>query len=95
MALVKTGLTVAALAVTGYSRVLGRRVSAERSVPVADGTTPSESTPREVSSAQKQLAALQWAVPTLTGALIVVSAFAGEQQRPMSVLKGLTKRVAG
>jgi hypothetical protein len=32
MALVKTGLTVAALAATGYSRVLGGRISAHRAV---------------------------------------------------------------
>ena len=95
MALVKTGLTVAALAVTGYSRILGARISAYQDVPVSDGTTPSGQTPAEVATAQKQLAALQWAVPALTGALIVVSSLAGEQQRPASVLKGLTKRVAG
>lgn len=95
MAVVKTGLTVAALAVTGYSRVLGSRISAHQAVPVSDGTTPSSSTPREVASAQKQLAVLQWAVPALTGALVVVSSFAGEQQRPTSVLKSLTKRAGG
>jgi hypothetical protein len=92
MALVKTGLTVAALAATGYSRVLGGRISAHRAVPVSDGTTPSAATPPEVASAQKQLAVLQWAVPALTGALVVVSSFAGEQQRPASVLKSLTAR---
>ena len=95
MALVKTGLTVAALGVTGYSRVLGGRISAHRAVPVADGTTPSAATPPEVASAQKQLAILQWAVPALTGALVVVSSYAGEQQRSNSVLQGLTKRIAG
>jgi hypothetical protein len=95
MALVKTGLTVAALAVTGYSRVLGGRISAHQAVPMSDATTPSAATPPEVASAQKQLAVLQWAVPALTGALVVVSSFAGEQQRPASVLQGLTKRVAG
>jgi hypothetical protein len=59
---------------------------------VSDGTTPSAATPPEVASAQKQLAVLQWAVPALTGALVVVSSFAGEQQRPASVLKSLTAR---
>jgi hypothetical protein len=93
LALVKTGLTVTALAVTGYSRVLGRRISAHQAVPVSDGTTPSADTPPDVAAAQRQLSALQWAVPALTGALVVVSSFAGEQQRPASVLKGLTQRV--
>src|SRR5690348_14964040 len=34
MALVKTGLTAAALGVTAYSRVLGTKVAAQRDVPV-------------------------------------------------------------
>ena len=36
-------------------------------------------TPPEVASAQKQLPYLQWPVPALTGALVVVSSFAGER----------------
>jgi hypothetical protein len=48
-----------------------------------------------VAAAQKQLKALQWAVPALTGALVVVSAFAGEQQRTRSVLAGIRKRITG
>lgn len=95
MAIVKTGLTAAALAVTGYSRIVGRKVSDQSDVPVQDGTTPSAATPDGVATAQKQLKALQWAVPALTGALIVVSAFAGEQQRPASVLAGVRQRITG
>lgn len=93
--LVKTALTAMAMAMTGYSRLLGRKVAARSDVPIADGTTPSAGTPGEVAGAQKQLALLQWAVPALTGALIVVSAFAGEQQRPANLLSGLVRRVAG
>ena len=93
MSLVKTGLTVAALAVTGYSRILGRKVSQAGAVPVGDATTPTQGTPPEVAAAQKQLTALQWAVPVLTGALVVVSAFAGEQQRPQTVLAGIGERL--
>jgi hypothetical protein len=44
MALVKTGLTVTALAITAYSRILGARVSAHQAVPVFHGTTPSAKT---------------------------------------------------
>jgi hypothetical protein len=95
MSLVKTGLTVVALGVTGYSRILGKRVSEHSDVPVQDGTTPSEQTPDDVAAAQKQLRALQWAVPALTGALVVVSAFAGEQQRTVNVLAGIRKRIIG
>ena len=45
MSLVKTSLTVAALAVTAYSRVLGRKVSTHGDVPVESGTEPSVATP--------------------------------------------------
>jgi hypothetical protein len=89
----KTALTVAALGVTAYSRVLGRTVAAHREVPVAAGTEPSAATPPDVAAAQKKLAALQWVVPALTGALVVVSSFAGEQQRPSEVRSGLLGRV--
>lgn len=92
MAGAKTGLTVAALAVTAYSRVLGRRVSEQTEVPARSGTQPESNTPREVARAQQQLRVLQWAVPAITGALVVVSAFAGEQQRPSGVLDGLAAR---
>ena len=90
--LAKTGLTLAALAVTGYSRFLGRKVNEDTSVPALAGTEPAASTPDDVVKAQKQLAALQWAVPAITGALIVVSSFAGEQQRPSEVKKGILAR---
>ncbi|WP_408660087.1 hypothetical protein [Jatrophihabitans sp.] len=93
MSLVKTGVTAAALAATGYSRMLGRKVSQQHAVPAADGTTPTSETPSDVAAAQKQLTALQWAIPALTGALVVISAFAGEQQRPGNVLSGLTRRL--
>jgi hypothetical protein len=97
---VKTGLTAAALGVTAYSRVLGWKVSRHGDVPVVSGTEPIEpgtgggtSTPPEVAGAQKQLRILQWAVPALTGAVVVISAVAGEQQRSSQVVKGLFKRL--
>jgi hypothetical protein len=93
MAAVKTLLTVAALGVTGYSRVLGRKVSEYGDVPVESGAVPSASTPPEAAKAQKQLRALQWAVPGVTGALLAVSAFAGEQQRPEEFHRGVLSRV--
>jgi hypothetical protein len=97
---VKTGLTAAAVGVTAYSRILGRKVSRETEVPVVSGTEPLEpgtgtgtSTPPDVAGAQKQLRVLQWIVPALTGAVVVISAVAGEQQRPTEVMKGLLQRV--
>jgi hypothetical protein len=93
MALVKTGLTVVALAVTGYSRVLGQRVSQHHAVPAADATTPTNATPPDVAAAQKQLKALQWVVPASTGVLVAIGAYASEQYRPEEVAKGALRRI--
>jgi len=93
MVLVKTGLTVAAIGVTAYSRALGRKVSEQTEVPASSGTDPAEATPAEVAQAQRQLSILQWVVPGLTGALVVVSAFAGEQQRASEASRGLVRRL--
>ncbi|KIQ17572.1 hypothetical protein [Rhodococcus sp. MEB064] len=95
MAVAKTTLTAAALAVTGYSRLLGQTISREGSVPAADGTTPTASTPPHVAAAQKKLQALQWVVPALTGGIVAVSAYASEQFRPEEVTKGVLSRVIG
>ncbi|MCE3277185.1 MAG: hypothetical protein K0R13_3040 [Propionibacteriaceae bacterium] len=92
MSVIKTALTAAALGITGYSRVLGRKVSQETSVPVSSGTEPSAATPPDVARAQTQLKLLQWAVPAITGALVGVSAYAGEQQRPVAVEAGEQQR---
>ena len=93
MSVTKTVLTAAALAVTAYSRVLGGKVSKQTDVPVESGTEPAETTPPDVANAQRQLKALQWAVPAITGALIVVTAYAGEQQRPTAVKEGVLQRL--
>ena len=45
MAIAKTALTVAALGVTAYSRMLGRRVSQRTDVPAESGTEPAATTP--------------------------------------------------
>jgi hypothetical protein len=95
MSIVKTALTAVALGATAYSRMLGRKVSKRTDVPAASGTEPAPETPDEVAAAQRQLAKLQWAVPALTGALVVVSAIAGEQQRASEVQKGLIRRLFG
>jgi hypothetical protein len=93
MSVTKTVLTAAALGVTAYSRVLGQKVADRPNVPVESGTEPADSTPPEVASAQKQLKILQWVIPAITGALVVVSAYAGEQQRPGAVKEGILERL--
>lgn len=90
----KTAFTAAALAATAYSRILGQRIQHAGDVPVDGGTSPNAATPPEVASAQQQLAALQWAIPALTGGIVATSALQGEQQRPSEVLRGSAKRLA-
>jgi hypothetical protein len=90
---VKTALTVAALGATAYARVLGKQLERAGEVPVEGGTTPNPTTPEDVAGAQRQLTALQWVIPALTGALLVVNARMGEQQRPTQVTKGLVGRL--
>ena len=93
MALAKTALTAAALAVTAYSRKLGRTVASETQMPAKSGTEAESGTPPHVAAAQRKLAALQWAVPALTGALVVMSAFAGEQERATEQHSGMLHRL--
>ncbi len=87
----KFALTAAALGATAYSRVLGKKMQSAGDVPVAGGTSPSAGTPADVAKAQKQLAALQWAIPALTGGILASSALHEEQQRASEVLKGTVK----
>jgi hypothetical protein len=99
----KAGVTAAALGVTAYSRVLGQKVMEAEAkeasqpfgsdgLPVADATTPNAQTPEDAAKAQRQLKLLQWAIPALTGALLVLNARMGEQQRPTEVAKGIVGR---
>jgi hypothetical protein len=91
MSTLKTLLTAAALGATAYSRILGQQVSAAENPPSKRGTKPSRRTKAvapDVAAAQEQLDTLQWVIPALTGALVVVSSYAGEQQRPSEVVRG-------
>ena len=89
----KLVLTLGALGATAYSRVLGQKMMNAGDVPLADATTPTVGTPLEVAKAQKQLAALQWAIPGLTGAILASSALHEEQQRPAQVLGGVMRNL--
>jgi hypothetical protein len=85
--------TLAALGATGYARVLGQRVMKAGDVPVEGGTSPGPSTPPDIANAQKQLDMLQWVIAGLTGVLIWLTAYMGEQQRPSVVATGLLGRL--
>ena len=90
---VKTALTGAALAATAWSRALGAKLDEAGEVPVEGGTDPSVDTPEDVAKAQRQLKVLQWVIPALTGAVLVLNARMGEQQRPAQVTGGLLGRL--
>jgi hypothetical protein len=104
MAAMKGALTFAAGGATAYARILGQKVmdaeaeayqrdSAEQQGLAVEGaTTPAPSTREDVAQAQRRLALLQWAVPALTGALLVLNARMGEQQRPTEVVRGIAGR---
>ena len=87
----KLALTAGALGATAYARVLGQKVMQAGDVPVAGGTDSLSTTPPEVAKAQKQLSALQWAIPGLTGAMLASSALHEEQQRPSQVVSGVLR----
>jgi hypothetical protein len=90
---VKTALTGAALAATAWSRALGAKLDEAGEVPVEGGTDPSGDTPQDVAKAQRQLKVLQWVIPALTGAVLVLNARMGEQQRPAQITGGLLGRL--
>jgi hypothetical protein len=90
---VKTVVTGAALGATAYARALGRKVTAAGDVPVEGGTEPSPQTPDDVAAAQRKLNTLQWAIPALTGTLVLLDALMGEQQRPTEVAAGVIDRL--
>jgi hypothetical protein len=93
LAAAKTVLTAAALAADAYADILGRRAGKAGDVPVAGATEPTTETPAEVASTLKRLRVIQWVVPALTGALVVLSARMGEQQQPHAVARGMRDRL--
>jgi hypothetical protein len=91
--MVKTALTGAALVATAWSRALGAKLDQAGEVSVEGGTDPGDGTPQDVAKAQRQLKVLQWVIPALTGAVLVLNARMGEQQRPAQVTGGLLSRL--
>ncbi|HET9082255.1 MAG TPA: hypothetical protein VFO01_17290, partial [Trebonia sp.] len=55
------------------------------------GTIPGEDTPDDVARIQRRLRILQWATPVLTGALVVLGAQQGEQERPSQRIRSWRK----
>jgi hypothetical protein len=90
----KIVLTGAALGATVVSGLLGAKTAQADGHHVEGATDPSASTPDDVAAAQKQLRYLQWALPVLTGAIVVLGAQQGEQQRPSQILAGVGNKLA-
>jgi hypothetical protein len=89
----KTALLGASLAVTAYSRVLGKKIESSSPVPAEGPTDPSAATPADTAKAMRQEKLTQWAVPALTGGMLVLNALHGEQQKPDQVASGTIQKV--
>ncbi|MEU0496097.1 hypothetical protein [Mycobacterium sp. NPDC006124] len=86
-------LTGAAVGATVYSGALGAKTAQGDGHSVAGATEPTASTPDDVAAAQRQLKYLQWVLPVLTGAIIVLGSQQGEQQRSSQVIAGLGSKL--
>lgn len=93
MSVAKTAITAAALGATAYSRVLGKKIE-KASSPESGTPGGTEEHHRTVEDTERQLRWAQWSIPVLTGALTVISALAGEQQRPSQQKMGMLGRAA-
>ncbi len=89
---VKIVLTGAAIASTVYSGILGAHLAEQSDAPVEAATVPNARTPDRVARSQQQLRVLQWVTPALTGALIVLAAQQGEQQKSAEIVKGVAAK---
>ena len=91
---IKLAVTGAALAVTAYSGIMGAKTTEAEGAPVDSATDPSSRTPSDAAAAQRTLSYLQWAIPVLTGTIVVLGAQQGEQQRPSQILQGVAGKIA-
>lgn len=89
----KTALTVAALGITAYSRALGKKIENAGPVPAQGPTDPSAETPADVAKAMKQEKLAQWAIPAVTGGILVLTALQGEQEKASEVASGVLSRL--
>ncbi len=90
----KLAVTAAALGATAYSGVLGAKVAQGGAQPAHGATEPSSATDDQVAAAQQQLRYVQWALPVLTGTIVVLTAQQGEQQKPEEIVRGAATKLA-
>jgi hypothetical protein len=93
LATAKAVVTAAALGATAYAAWLGQQTADDSDPPVPPEDAPEAAVSGGVDDVRRRLAILQWAVPALTGALLVLNAKMGEQQRPQNVVQGVVERL--
>ncbi|PJE95257.1 hypothetical protein CUT44_23325 [Streptomyces carminius] len=89
----KLAATGAAMAATAYTRVLGKRL--ERATEPEPGGGEGTEDLMSADDARRQMHIAQWAVPALTGVVMVLNSLHGEQQRPEEQRRGILQRVTG
>ncbi|MFD9292823.1 hypothetical protein ACFWBV_32090 [Streptomyces sp. NPDC060030] len=92
-ALVEIVLTGAALTATTYSWVLGSKLA----VSTSDGAEDLDyavNHPVDVENARSQLKVMQWTLPALTGAIVVLNALRGERRRSVQQAAGVLQTTA-
>lgn len=91
---VKTALTVAAIATTAYSGLLGAKLAKAGRVQAEGGVVPDSETPYDVAASQQALRNLQWVTPALTAVIVALGSQQGEQQRPAQMFGGFAAKAA-
>jgi hypothetical protein len=89
---IKSVVTVAGMALSLYSGMLGKKVGELAEQGGEGATEPRPGASDELAKAQSQLKMLQWTLPLVSGAVIVLSAHQGEMQRPQNVLDGIFRK---
>ncbi|MHA7276727.1 hypothetical protein [Arthrobacter sp. HLT1-21] len=89
---IKSVVTVAGMGLSLYAGILGKKVGELADQGAQGATEPGASSSPELAAAQKQLKVVQWILPAVSGAVIVLGAQQGEMQRPKNVLSGLANR---
>lgn len=89
---IKSVVTVGGLGLTLYSGLLGRKVGSLADAGAEGATEPRPGAPEELAKAQKQLKMLQWALPVVSGVMILLGAQQGEMQRPQNLIGGFFGR---
>ena len=89
----KTALTGVAVGLAAYNKQLGKRAGQHRAEAPQGATEPGPASSRELAETQRTLQVTQWALPAVTGTLVVLGSLHGEQQRPQSLLRNQLRRL--